>query len=185
MSVPRCPIYRFPLDPPSPSDRIDVSKPPVREGSRPCCFASSRAIPESFAACEAEKKVECSRSSMSGPSVSSTLELAPVCEKTSFTIFKSSPRASANPNPSASPAVLMFITMFTSALSSGGFTRAADVSKGKRQVFEKRFRSSETLLFSGQHHVKLTFAGVSQAGSHRRLQNFSAQLARPFSRSST
>src|SRR5580704_17092497 len=33
MSAPRCPIYRFPLNPLSPSDRIDVSTPPVREGS--------------------------------------------------------------------------------------------------------------------------------------------------------
>src|SRR5207247_6492313 len=47
-------------------------------------FATPRAIPESFAACAAEKKQECSRFTMSSPSVTSTRELAPVWEKTSI-----------------------------------------------------------------------------------------------------
>ena len=42
---------------------------------------------------------------------------APVWEKTSRTMARSSPSAAARPSPSASPAVLMFITILTSAFS--------------------------------------------------------------------
>ncbi len=54
--------------------------------SKPRLRPSSRAIPLSFAACAAEKKQLCSRFCMSSPSVSSTREAAPVCEKTFLNI---------------------------------------------------------------------------------------------------
>src|SRR5439155_6303366 len=44
-------------------------------------FARLSAMPESLAAWAAEKKQECSRFCMSSPSVCSTREFAPVCEK--------------------------------------------------------------------------------------------------------
>ena len=58
-----------------------------------------------------------SRFCMSSPSVWSTREFAPVCEKTSRNIVRSRPSAAPSPRPSASPAVLMFITMLTSAFT--------------------------------------------------------------------
>src|SRR5437870_9169634 len=85
--------------------------------SRPRLRASSSAMPLSFAACAAEKKQLCSRFCMSSPSVSSTREFAPVCEKTSRSIVKSSPSAAPSASPSAKPAVLIFITMLTSAFT--------------------------------------------------------------------
>ena len=74
-------------------------------------------MPLSFAAWEAEKKQAWSRFTMSSPSVASTREFAPVCEKTAMTVFRSRPREAARPRPSARPAVLMFMTMFTSAFT--------------------------------------------------------------------
>src|SRR6266403_3832696 len=85
--------------------------------SRPRLRASSSAIPLSLAACAAEKKQLCSRFCMSSPSVSRTREFAPVCEKTSRNNLRSRPSAAPRPRPSARPAVLMFITMLTSAFT--------------------------------------------------------------------
>ncbi len=85
--------------------------------SRPRLRPSSSAMPLSFAACAAEKKQLCSRFCMSSPSVSSTREFAPVCEKTARSILRSRPSAAPRARPSARPAVLIFITMFTSAFT--------------------------------------------------------------------
>src|ERR1043166_4439980 len=85
--------------------------------SSPRLRASSNAIPLSFAACAAEKKQLCSRFCMSSPSVSSTREFAPVCEKTSRSIVRSMPNAAPSASPSANAAVLIFITMLTSAFT--------------------------------------------------------------------
>src|SRR5947208_1033253 len=79
--------------------------------------ARSSAIPLSLAACAVEKKQLCSRFSMSSPSVCKTREAAPVSEKTSRNIARSRPSASPRPRPSAKPAVLIFITMLTSAFT--------------------------------------------------------------------
>src|SRR5437870_5249673 len=85
--------------------------------SRPRLRARSSAMPLSLAACAAEKKQVCSRFCMSSPSVSSTRDAAPVCEKTFLNISRSRPSAAPSASPSASPAVLMFITMLTSAFT--------------------------------------------------------------------
>src|SRR5665213_3628279 len=83
----------------------------------PCSLARRRAMPESLAACAAEKKQVWSLFCMSSPRVCSTRELAPVCEKTSRNRGRSKPSAAPKPRPSARPAVLMFMTMLTSALT--------------------------------------------------------------------
>src|ERR1019366_9769506 len=60
---------------------------------RPWALPSLRSMPESLAAWAAEKKQAWSRFCMSSPSVLSTCELAPVWERTSRNIDRSSPRA--------------------------------------------------------------------------------------------
>src|SRR5437667_2410760 len=67
---------------------------------------------------------------ISSPSVSNTREFAPVCENTSRSIVKSKPSAAPRPSPSARPAVLMFITMLTSA-----FTFAASPALPMNRIF--------------------------------------------------
>src|ERR1044072_2698957 len=89
----------------------------ARGRSNPRLRASSRAIPLSLAACAAEKKQLCSRFCISSPSVSSTRDAAPVCEKTFLNVSKSRPSAAPSANPSANAAVLMLITMLTSAFT--------------------------------------------------------------------
>src|ERR1035437_5884589 len=89
----------------------------VRGSFRPRRLPSFSAMPESLAAWAAEKKQAWSRFCISSPSVLSTCELAPVWERTSRNIVRSSPRASPSARPSARPAVLMFMTMLTSALT--------------------------------------------------------------------
>ena len=63
-------------------------------------------------------------------SVSSTREFAPVWEKTSRNIVRSRPAAAPRPRPSASRAVLMFITILTSA-----FTLPASPALPTKQIW--------------------------------------------------
>ena len=51
------------------------------------------------------------------PAAAPARDAAPVWEKTSRSIVRSSPSESPRPNPSANPAVLMFITILTSAFT--------------------------------------------------------------------
>ncbi len=78
---------------------------------------------------------------MSSASVSKTREFAPVWEKISQSIFRSSPSASAMPKPSAKAAVLMFMTMFTRALTWA----ARPASPTKRKLMLRSSNRSFTL----------------------------------------
>ena len=109
--------------------------------------ASSRAMPLSLAACAAEKKQLCSRFCISSPSVSSTREAAPVCEKT-FATFPDPDRAQRRvPSPSANPAVLMFITMLTSAFTFAA-SPACQYSARRTKLLQNRFGLAECIFCS-------------------------------------
>src|SRR5437764_1497328 len=70
--------------------------------------------------------------------VTKTREAAPVCAKTSRSVFRSTPSAAPSASPSARPAVLIFITMLTSAftlaaspaLPTNRTVEASSLSKG-------------------------------------------------------
>src|SRR5436853_496730 len=74
------------------------------------------------------------------------------CVTTSRNIFKSSPSASPRPSPSANPAVLIFITMLTSA-----FTLAASPALPMKRTLEANSLSTGTAFrkaFSFPPHIK-------------------------------
>ena len=138
----------------------------ARGKSRPRLRASSSAIPLSLAACAAEKKQLCSRFCMSSPSVSSTREFAPVCEKTSRNIVRSRPERGAEPEAFGQTGGVDVHDHVDQRFHLGGFACFADEANLGGKLFQNRFGFSERVFVSAAHQVELAFARLRDARRH-------------------
>ena len=134
--------------------------------SRPRLRASSSAMPLSLAACAAEKKQLCSRFCMSSPSVSSTREFAPVCEKTSRSIVRSRPSAAPSAKTFGEPGGVDVHDHVDQRFHFGGFACFADEANLGGKLFQNRFGFSERVFVSAAHQVELAFARLRNARRH-------------------
>src|SRR5436305_11171203 len=135
--------------------------------------ASSRAMPLSLPACAAEKKQLCSRFCMSSPSVSSTREFAPVCEKTSRTVVRSRPRAAPEPSAFCKAGSVGVHHHVNRRFHLGGFACFADKANLGGKLFQNRFGFSERVFVSAAYQVELAFARL-RARPHARFARLRA-----------